>query len=101
MARGLPVVEATRTVEVSPETKRWLRGFGRGARRWILIAAVAGMTEGALLVVQASLVAAIVHGAFLAGRAAGDMSGWFGVGVHRGGTGGGVLDARDGRVSSR
>ena len=74
MPPALPDVTRTRLRDTPPAAREALRTWVRPARRLIGLAVVAGATEGALLVVQASLVASIVHGAFLQGRGVADLA---------------------------
>lgn len=52
----------------------WLDGLIGPARTWLWVAAGAGLLTGALIIAQAGLIAAIVHGAIAAGRAPGELA---------------------------
>jgi len=52
---------------VSPKPIVWLAGNLQHVRIWILLSVVAGFSGGLLLILQATLLARIIHGAFMDG----------------------------------
>ena len=52
---------------VSPKPLTWLTANLQHARMWILLSVVAGFSGGLLLILQATLLARIIHGAFMDG----------------------------------
>jgi len=77
MAPGAPPIGPVRSPDLPAAAARWLRDQARPAQRWIVGSVVAGGVEGLVVVAQAWLTAAIVHGAWFGGRTAGDLVGLF------------------------
>ena len=69
----------TNPAHSSKTARRWLfRQAGR-ARGWVALAAAQGVAAGLLLIVQAALVAGIIHGVFIAGMPHAELGSRFGM----------------------
>ncbi len=67
------------SAHTSKTARRWLfRQAGR-ARGWVALAAAQGVAAGLLLIVQAALVAGIIHGVFIAGMPHAELGSRFGM----------------------
>ncbi len=63
----------------SKTARQWLFRQAGPARGWVALAAAQGLAAGLLLIAQAALVAAIIHGVFIAGLPRAQLGGRFGL----------------------
>ncbi len=69
----------TKSVHSTKNARQWLFRQASRARGWVALAAAQGVAAGLLLIVQAALVAGIIHGVFIAGMPHAELGSRFGM----------------------